>query len=172
MTQWKAFVKDTLILTCLLMVVKVILSKELTFAIALESLLTAVLSNALLFTFGRRVFGSLATKMKESIPPVKLEEGEIPLLDEAADHFKGIEHVGGRLVLTNMRLVFTSHKYNIQNHSETIPVSDIIFVSRDDDSSGYQLKIALMNNDVHRFLVTSPERWVEAISNHVQFKGN
>ena len=172
MPQWKAFVRDTLIFTCLLMVVKVVISREFTFVIAVESLLTAVLSNILLFTFGRRIIGSLATKLKESIPPVDLEEGEETILEEGADHFRGIEHVGGRLVLTNRRLIFTSHKININNHSEAIPVGDIIFVSKDDHLSPYQMKIMLVNSDVHKFRVTSPERWVEAISAYAQSSGN
>lgn len=42
-----------------------------------------------------------------------------------ANHFKGIESVGGKLFLTNKRLRFRSHKFNVQSHDESYPIETI-----------------------------------------------
>jgi hypothetical protein len=42
-----------------------------------------------------------------------------------ANHFKGIESVGGKLFLTNKRLRFRSHKFNAQTHDESYPIEAI-----------------------------------------------
>jgi len=42
-----------------------------------------------------------------------------------ANHFKGIEGVGGKLFVTNKRIVFKSYSINIQNHEVIIGDSNI-----------------------------------------------
>ena len=44
---------------------------------------------------------------------------------KGANHFKGIEAVGGKFFVTNQRIVFKSHSFNIQNHELTIEFHDI-----------------------------------------------
>lgn len=56
--------------------------------------------------------------------------GESILFDTGANHFKGAEAVGGKLYLTDKRLVFKSHKFNFQNHELSINLSDIDKVDR------------------------------------------
>lgn len=45
---------------------------------------------------------------------LKLREGEQVLKDGAANLQRGVETVGGRLYLTNQRLVFQPHRFNVQ----------------------------------------------------------
>ncbi len=52
-------------------------------------------------------------------------EDEPVLREGLANHFKGIEGVGGKLYLTNRRLRFVSHKLNVQTHDECYPLSEI-----------------------------------------------
>ena len=42
-----------------------------------------------------------------------------------SNHFKGIEGVGGKLFVTNKRVVFKSHSINVQNHELVIEYFDI-----------------------------------------------
>jgi len=50
----------------------------------------------------------------------------------------GAEAVGGKLFLTNRRLVFKSHKLNIQNHELSIHLIDIANVGRYKKLRNYQ----------------------------------
>lgn len=50
---------------------------------------------------------------------------ETPIKDGAANLQRGIETVGGILYLTNQRLVFESHAFNIQTGTTTIPLTSI-----------------------------------------------
>lgn len=53
------------------------------------------------------------------------DPGEKLLMWGGANHWKGKESVGGYLYLTDERLVFISHKVNIQNHKLSIPLEEI-----------------------------------------------
>lgn len=47
-------------------------------------------------------------------------------ISRPANHFIGIEGVGGKIFITNQRFVFKSHAANIQAHELTVPFDDII----------------------------------------------
>ncbi|MFJ5714141.1 GRAM domain-containing protein [Neobacillus sp. NPDC093127] len=47
-----------------------------------------------------------------------------------ANLFRGIEAVGGKLIITNQRLMFTSHSLNIQAGTTEIPTSEIASVRK------------------------------------------
>lgn len=55
---------------------------------------------------------------------------ETQLVDVAANMFRGIESVGGRLSVTTQQLLFQPHALNIQSEPETILLSRIISVER------------------------------------------
>jgi hypothetical protein len=55
----------------------------------------------------------------------KLEQNEQILKQGSASLQKGIETVGGKLYLTNQRLIFEAHKINIQGGVTEIGLSDI-----------------------------------------------
>lgn len=56
---------------------------------------------------------------------VELKQGEQIIRKSLANLQKGIEAVGGRLYLTNQRLVFEAHKMNIQGGNTEINLSDV-----------------------------------------------
>jgi hypothetical protein len=55
----------------------------------------------------------------------ELKQNEQIIKQGAANLQKGLETVGGKLYLTNQRLVFEAHKINIQGGNTEINLSDI-----------------------------------------------
>ena len=53
-------------------------------------------------------------------------DGERLLRQGPANHFRGWESVGGWLYLTDKRLLFKSHKFNVQNHELSLPLAEIV----------------------------------------------
>jgi hypothetical protein len=51
--------------------------------------------------------------------------GEATIKEGVASLQRGIETVGGRLFLTNQRLIFESHAFNIQTGATIIPLGEI-----------------------------------------------
>lgn len=88
---------------------------------------------ALLFVW---LMGRMSKKINEDMSEV-LESSEGEFKDDQqiirqtnATHFKGIEGVGGVLILTPKRLVFQSHGFNISNHQWEVALADITYFSR------------------------------------------
>ncbi|MGB6267828.1 MAG: GRAM domain-containing protein [Olleya sp.] len=73
------------------------------------------------FPFLLEKFGS---KLGKNIKP-DLLENEIVELETAANLFRGMEGVGGKLFITNKNVLFKSHKFNVQNGQTTITFNDI-----------------------------------------------
>jgi hypothetical protein len=55
----------------------------------------------------------------------QLLAGEEIVKDGKANFLRGIEGVGGKLYLTNMRLIFEAHAFNVQSSSEVVSLQDI-----------------------------------------------
>jgi hypothetical protein len=87
------------------------------------------------------------------------------LFETGANHFKGAEGVGGRLYLTNQRLVFKSHKFNIQNHELSIRLSDIRQIEK------YKiwglinkgLSVTTLDNKTEKFVVQQMDEWINQL---------
>lgn len=103
---------------------------------------------------------------------ITTEPGESMLFDTPANHFKGIEAVGGKLYLTNKRLVFKSHKINFQKHQLSINLSDILKVDKYKPFSiaNNGLLIKTTDNKIEKFVVQKREAWVEQLckNNYLQ----
>ncbi|WP_082886519.1 hypothetical protein [Flavisolibacter tropicus] len=91
---------------------------------------------------------------------------ETILFETGANHFKGAEGVGGKLYLTNKRLVFKSHKYNIQNHELSMRLSDI-------DKADRYKTLGIVNNGlavttaggtIEKFVVQQPDQWLSQLT--------
>lgn len=52
-------------------------------------------------------------------------EPEVKVMEKAANLFRGIEGVGGKLILTNKRIIFKPHALNFQTQQEEILYKDI-----------------------------------------------
>jgi hypothetical protein len=90
---------------------------------------------------------------------------ETVLKQGGASHFKGMEAVGGRLFLTNQRLVFKSHRFNIQVHQESYPLGDITAVEprRGISIVGDGLAVVLSDGREERFVVFGRRDWITRI---------
>lgn len=103
----------------------------------------------------RALFGEV-----EPIPP-----DEAVLHDGAANHFKGLEGVGGKLHLTSRRLRFVAHKLNVQVHDTSWPLEEIerAETSRTLFVIPNGLRLTLKDGRRERFVVYGNRAWVEAI---------
>ncbi len=54
-----------------------------------------------------------------------LREGEKIIKEGAANLQRNVETVGGKLYLTNQRLVFEAHKFNVQSAPAEVDISNI-----------------------------------------------
>lgn len=100
---------------------------------------------------------------------ITAEPGENILFDTPANHFKGIEGVGGKLYLTNKRVVFKSHKINFQKHQLSINLSDIIKVDRYRPlgiaNNGILIKTS--GNKTEKFVVEQRDAWMDHLTENI-----
>jgi len=87
------------------------------------------------------------------------------LFEGGANHFKGVESVGGYLWLTSRRLFFRSHGKNIQDHELEINLSDIEDVSEVNKMGLFQneMKIRLSSGQEDRFVVNDRMEWISRL---------
>lgn len=117
------------------------------------------------------LFGSLAglfanSKLVSDSTKIETAADETILLESGANHFKGAEAVGGKLYLTNKRLVFKSHKLNIQNHELSFNLSDINKVDRCKTLGliNNGLAVTTSNTAVEKFVVQNADNWVDQLN--------
>jgi hypothetical protein len=120
--------------------------------------LAGLLFGLLIGSFANSKFLTKATK-------IATRPGETILFETVANHFKGAESVGGKLYLTTKRLVFKSHKFNIQNHELSINLSDIDKVGRYKTLGMMNngLSITTANNKVEKFVVQRIHDWINQL---------
>ena len=105
---------------------------------------------------------------------IEIREDENIIKEGLANHKVKIESVGGKLFLTNKRLVFKSHKINIQKHIFELELSQINncakFKTIGIISNGLKINT---NNKIEKFIVNKPNEWItqiEKIKNTTQQK--
>ena len=83
-----------------------------------------------------------------------------------ANHFVGLEGVGGWLYLTNHALRFTSHEINLQPHELAIPVHEIseAIACRTVWVIPNGLRVTTHDGRSERFVVTGRRRWSRAVA--------
>ena len=105
----------------------------------------------------------------------KIETGpdESIVFETPANHFKGIEGVGGKLYLTNKRLVFKSHNLNIQNHQLSILLTDIKNVGRHKTLglANNGLSIVTAEDKTEKFVVEQAENWIKHLTEKMESPG-
>lgn len=84
-----------------------------------------------------------------------------PIRAGPANHFKGIEAVGGRLWLTDSHLCFRSHGVNFQIHTQSFPLESIRSVKpcRTLWILPNGLLVTLNDGVRHRFVVGRRREW-------------
>jgi hypothetical protein len=106
------------------------------------------------------------SKFVRATTAIETNTGEEVVFETAANHFKGIEGVGGKLYLTNQRLVFKSHKLNIQNHELSIDLKAIDSVARYKTAGliNNGLSITTSQNVTEKFVVDQIDEWIGRLS--------
>lgn len=77
------------------------------------------------FPFLMKKYGKKAISSAGKSIEIKLSENEIVDYEGPANLFRGVESVGGKLFLTTKRVIFKSHKLNIQTGETDIEYSSI-----------------------------------------------
>jgi hypothetical protein len=108
----------------------------------------------------RKQSEALANTMK-----VPLEEGETLIFEDNANLFKGQQAIGGKMLLTNKRLIFTPHRHNADINTENFFLQEIMGASETKIGSDINnaLLLTLSNNVTERIVVNLPLKWVENI---------
>lgn len=92
-------------------------------------------------------------------------EGEQLLKQGPANHFRGGESVGGWLYLTDKRLLFRSHRFNVQNHELSIPLAEIVEVQTCSTAWVVPNGLRVVTVQVaERFVVEGRRSWLQEIS--------
>ena len=93
---------------------------------------------------------------------IAIDANETIIFTTGANHIQGVEGVGGKLYLTNKRLIFQSHNFNIQNHEFSIRLSEIEKVKRYDTFGivNNGLMVTTVHNSIEKFVVQEPEEWL------------
>lgn len=82
-----------------------------------------------------------------------------------ANHFVGIEAVGGQLFLGHNRLFFKSHSLNIQTHELEIPLSQIVKIEKAFGLLGFnRFNVFLKDGSIEKFVVYNREDWIRCIN--------
>ena len=108
-----------------------------------------------------------ASKFVDKATVIETLPDENIVFQTPANHIKGLESVGGKLYLTNKRLVFKSHHWNIQNHELSINLTEIAHIDRYNVFGVIKngLKVSLKNNQADKFVVEKTEEWVNLLIN-------
>lgn len=98
----------------------------------------------------------------------KLGNDENIILQDAANLFRGPISVGGRLTLTNSRLIFQPHIINFEREDEVIEIEKIKGVKkvRTLDFFDTSLRVTTENDDEFKFVLSADTRdkWFEKIN--------
>ena len=101
----------------------------------------------------------------------ELGQDESIVKEAAASLQRGIEIVGGRLYLTNQRLIFEAHRFNIQSGSSEINLSNLQSLQKCWTRflgciplCPNSLAVNTTQGEAYRFVVPQRDAWVAAIS--------
>lgn len=96
---------------------------------------------------------------------IELRNNESVIKQGSANHWQGWEAVGGNLFLTDQRLVFRSHSFNVQRQETSIELEEVAFVKLRNNfllvPNG--MSIFLRNQQEERFVIWSRKDWVNKI---------
>ena len=100
---------------------------------------------------------------------MKLANDEVVIRKGAATRLVPFEGVGGKLFLTNQRLFFEAHSFNIQKGDGSIFLRNIIAVeAKHSDFISRKLSIYLRNKSVEEFTVYKRKMWVSEIEKAIE----
>lgn len=115
-------------------------------------------------------FGSrFATKLGKKIMP-ELTDNESIEIEGPANLFRGIEGVGGKLFLTNKKVIFKSHKINIQKGQTDIDYNDISEIIKRKTAKLIDngIKIKTTEGREFDFVVNERDKWIEELDERMK----
>lgn len=121
------------------------------------------------FPYVTEKFGTRFTsKIGKNIKP-ELTQDEIIAIEGPANLFRGIEGVGGKLFLTNKKVIFKSHKINIQKGQTDIHYDDINDVIKRKTVKLIDNGIRIKTNDAVEFdfVVNEREKWIKKLNEKI-----
>ena len=95
----------------------------------------------------------------------ELADGESTLHEGPANHWKKGEAVGGELTLTTDRLIFESHRFNIQRHAESYLIRNIVDleVGKNLFIIKNGLEVTFQDGAREKFVVDNRSDWIKEI---------
>ena len=100
---------------------------------------------------------------------MKLVNDEVIIRKGAATRLVPFEGVGGKLFLTNQRLFFEAHSFNVQKGDGSIFLKNIVAVeAKHSDFISRKLSIYLRNKSVEEFTVYKRKMWVSEIEKAIK----
>ena len=111
----------------------------------------------------------IISKIGESITP-ELSEVEKIEVDGPANLFRGIEGVGGKLFLTNKKVIFKAHKINIQKVQTNIDYLDIkeLIKRKTYKFINNGMRIITKEGRKYDFIVNEREKWIEKLNKKME----
>ena len=122
------------------------------------------------FPYITQKFGSkFISKIGKNIKP-ELTENENIEIEGPANLFRGLEGVGGKLFITNKKLIFNSHKINIQKGQTDIPFENISEIIKRKTAKLIDNGIRIKTNDGNEFnfVVNEREQWIEKLNQKIK----
>lgn len=107
---------------------------------------------------------------------IRMNEGETIIKEGKANRARfGLISQGGRLILTNQRLVFVGHGMNIGEGTIAIKLTDILRYKKAFFSMlllpvPNSFKVTDQNGKTHKFIVFGRGKWIRAISEVLRSK--
>ncbi len=132
----------------------------------LKSVGFQVLTFTILFGIGFPfIMERMASKMITKVNDPEMDENENILFEEGVSLFRGALAVGGKLFLTDKRLVFNSHKYNFQNGETSILLRDITEISKRKTMGIVDngLRVRTKNDSKYDLVVNNRDKWFEQL---------
>lgn len=115
--------------------------------------------------FGIILYFFITSKTVANQTQIGNVDGKTIIISGAANHFKNVESVGGKLYLLTDKLQFKSHDFNIQSHELIINLDKIkeIQIYNVFGFIPTGLKIETNDGQVEKFVVNNSRRWKDEI---------
>lgn len=107
-----------------------------------------------------------APRLLAGIKIPELNKGERIIFEEGANLFRSrINAVGGKLVLSNQRLLFIPHRYNFQREQAIIKLKDIkvVIPGKITRIANKSLRVISRENAEYYFTVNNREEWIRQL---------
>jgi len=117
----------------------------------------------------KRTAKKLAKKVDILVKDIISSPEEI-IYDGGANQILEKEGVGGKLFITNQRVLFISHKYNIQKGTTSIPLNNITSIEKNKVAKIFNTGITIILNDTtkYKFVVNNQDEWFNQLNSYIQ----